>query len=39
LTFAFRAFARGLFDIRWQLVGRGMLPELSFDESLTKIPA
>lgn len=28
-----------LFGIRWQLDGRGLLPEQAFDESLTKTPA
>lgn len=31
-----RVFMPDLFGIRWQLDGRGLLPEQAFDESLTK---
>lgn len=34
-----RVFMPDLFGIRWQLDGRGLLPEQAFDESLTKTPA
>jgi hypothetical protein len=34
-----RVFMPDLFGIRWQLDGRGLLPEGAFDESLTKTPA
>lgn len=33
-----RVYMPDLFGIRWQVDGRGVLPEQAFDESLTKTP-